>query len=190
MAVPGLARAGEAAEAAVTIASGPIRGQAADGLRRFLGIPYAAPPVGTLRWQPPQSVAAWAAPRDCTHFGPACPQPRQRPDGTSSEDCLTLNVWTPATRPGEKLPVMAAQAVKHGYNCLIFEGPGQGELIRIHKRPFRADWEKVVTPVVDFALKRPEVDPEKTALLGYSMICTFIQAFSRMVCAMQSATVG
>ena len=106
MAVPGLARAGEAAEAAVTIASGPIRGQAADGLRRFLGIPYAAPPVGTLRWQPPQSVAAWTAPRDCTHFGPACPQPRQRPDGASSEDCLTLNVWTPATRPGEKLPVM------------------------------------------------------------------------------------
>ena len=45
-------------------------------------------------------------------------------------------------------------ALARGYNCLIFEGPGQGELIREQRIPFRPDWEKVVTPVVDFALTR------------------------------------
>ncbi|NCC26231.1 MAG: alpha/beta hydrolase, partial [Deltaproteobacteria bacterium] len=50
--------------------------------------------------------------------------------------------------------ILAAQAVKRGYNCLIFEGPGQGEMISLQKLPFRHDWEKVVTPVVDYALTR------------------------------------
>ena len=65
--------------------------------------------------------------------------------------------------------IMAVNALKRGYNCLIFEGPGQGEMIRIKNLPFRHDWEKVVTPVVDFALTLPEVDPSNIALLGYSM---------------------
>ncbi len=65
--------------------------------------------------------------------------------------------------------ILAAQAVKRGYNCLIFEGPGQGEMISLQKLPFRHDWENVVTPVVDFALTRADVDPERLALLGYSM---------------------
>jgi len=63
---------------------------------------------------------------------------------------------------------IARKAVERGYNCLIFEGPGQGELIRKQKIPFRPDWEKVVTPVVDFALRFPEVDPEKIGLIGFS----------------------
>ena len=63
----------------------------------------------------------------------------------------------------------ALAAVRRGYNCLTFEGPGQGEVIREQGLPFRPDWEKVITPVVDYALSRPEVDPERLALFGISM---------------------
>ena len=63
----------------------------------------------------------------------------------------------------------AAPALERGYNCLTFEGPGQGGLIRKQKIPFRYDWEKVVTPVVDYALTKPEVDPKRLALMGISM---------------------
>ena len=59
-------------------------------------------------------------------------------------------------------------ALKRGYNCLLFEGPGQGRVIREQKIPFRPNWETVVTPVVDFALKKKEVDPERIALMGIS----------------------
>lgn len=60
-------------------------------------------------------------------------------------------------------------ARQHGYNCLIFEGPGQGSALRTHKLRFRHDWEAVVTPVVDFALNLRGVDPDRIALLGMSM---------------------
>lgn len=60
-------------------------------------------------------------------------------------------------------------AVRRGYNCLMFEGPGQGSVIRKQRLPFRHDWEKVVTPVVDYALKRRDVDPKRIALYGLSM---------------------
>jgi len=64
----------------------------------------------------------------------------------------------------------AAPALERGYNCLTFEGPGQGGVIRKQKIPFRYDWEKVVTPVVDYALCRPEeIDPKRIALMGISM---------------------
>lgn len=59
-------------------------------------------------------------------------------------------------------------AHKRGYNVLLFEGPGQGGVLRVQKLPFRADWEKVVTPVINFALKLPEIDKNKIALLGIS----------------------
>lgn len=65
--------------------------------------------------------------------------------------------------------ILGAHAAKRGYNCLIFEGPGQGEVIGVQDIPFRHDWEKVVTPVVDHALTYPEVDPERIAIIGYSM---------------------
>ncbi len=60
-------------------------------------------------------------------------------------------------------------ALERGYNCLVFEGPGQGSVIRKQGLPFRHDWEKVVTPVVDYTLKRKEVDPKRIALMGLSM---------------------
>lgn len=62
----------------------------------------------------------------------------------------------------------AVFAVKRGYNCLLFEGPGQGQVIREQKIPFRPNWETVVTPVVDFALKRREVDPSRVGYMGIS----------------------
>jgi para-nitrobenzyl esterase len=78
--------------------SGPVRGVAESGLDVFRGIPYAAPPVDERRFQPPAPVAPWTDVRDATSFGPACPQDpdeHEMAEGTpTSEDCLTLNVWS------------------------------------------------------------------------------------------------
>ncbi|WP_233574183.1 carboxylesterase/lipase family protein [Amycolatopsis panacis] len=79
----------------VRTASGLVRGTAAPDHRLFQGIPYAAPPVGERRWQPPAPAAAWPGERDATKPGPRCPQAPAGATATS-EDCLTLNVWTPA----------------------------------------------------------------------------------------------
>jgi para-nitrobenzyl esterase len=85
------------------------------GVRLFRGIPYAAPPVGNLRWRPPQPVVPWQGVRAADHFSAACMQPPTETDGSSawheglipiSEDCLYLNIWTPARSASEKLPVM------------------------------------------------------------------------------------
>lgn len=78
----------------------------------FKGVPFAAPPVGDLRWAPPHPVAPWTGERDAGVFGPACPQP-QRPDGrpngggfsgSTSEDCLNLNIYAP--KAAKHAPVM------------------------------------------------------------------------------------
>ncbi|AMO60127.1 carboxylesterase type B [Mycolicibacterium phlei] len=83
--------------AVVHTQAGSVRGSTAIDHRYFAGIPYAAPPVGRLRWQPPAPVEPWEGLRDATEPGPRCIQdtsidPDPRP---TSEDCLTLNVWTP-----------------------------------------------------------------------------------------------
>jgi len=90
----------------IQLDSGPIRGKVEDGVHIFSGIPYAAPPIGDLRWKPPQKIASWTHVRNSTSFGSSCPQPAQQDDGKFSEDCLYLNVWTTAKKPGESLPVM------------------------------------------------------------------------------------
>jgi len=93
----------------VTIAQGALHGSAGDDVVAFRGIPFAAPPVGPLRWRPPGPAPIWQGVREATSFGPECLQPEfpGRPSMSSSEDCLTLNVWTPADRaPGARLPVM------------------------------------------------------------------------------------
>ncbi len=64
---------------------------------------------------------------------------------------------------------IGSPAVERGYNCLLFEGPGQGEIIRLQHIPFRPDWESVVSPVIDFAVELPFVDTERIILIGYSM---------------------
>ncbi|MCB0386809.1 MAG: carboxylesterase family protein, partial [Bdellovibrionales bacterium] len=94
----------------VSLHSGKIRGERADGVNIFRGIPFAAPPVGPLRWKAPQPIASWTGVKDCIEFGPACPQPNQKaigkPPKKQSEDCLYLNVWTTSLNPAKKMPVM------------------------------------------------------------------------------------
>src|SRR6202451_2093800 len=92
---------------------GKVEGKmSADGQARdFLGIPYAAPPVGPLRWKPPQPAAKWQGLRQATSFGSRCMQQEHFSDMVfrdpgESEDCLTLNVWAPAAKSKDKLPVM------------------------------------------------------------------------------------
>ena len=82
----------------------------------------------------------------------------------------TLLLHTGFDGTGEELYFSgAATALQRGYNCLAFEGPGQGRVIREQKIYFRPDWEKVVTPVVDYTLTRPEIDPCRIALMGISL---------------------
>lgn len=98
----------EAAAPTVTTSLGPVRGELQGGAKVFWSLPYAAPPVGALRWRPPQPPSAWAEVRDATAPGPICPQavgPRTEAMA-QSEDCLTLNVWTPATAAAKPRPVM------------------------------------------------------------------------------------
>lgn len=86
-------------------------GRQASGVRVFKGIPYARPPLGELRWRPPQAVKGWEGVRRAEKFGPRCMQHpvfgdmNFRSDGMS-EDCLYLNVWTPAKSEKERLPVL------------------------------------------------------------------------------------
>jgi para-nitrobenzyl esterase len=93
----------------VTTVDGAVRGKATGAVDEFLGIPYAAPPVGPLRWRPPQPAARWSGVRDATTFAAHCAQPAT-PFGmaSSSEDCLYLNVFAPAGRRhgGDGHPVM------------------------------------------------------------------------------------
>lgn len=90
---------------------GPVRGYADKGVNVFLGIPYAAPPAGKLRWQPPAAVKRWKGTLDATHFGNTCPQVTElgafAGPSSTSEDCLYLNVFTTGgSGNGKKKPVI------------------------------------------------------------------------------------
>jgi para-nitrobenzyl esterase len=87
----------------VTIDSGTVRGATAGDVVGFKGIPYAAPPVGPLRWRAPRPPKPWQGVRDALRFGPSCTQPAVE---DVSEDCLTVNVWRPAKPSARPLPVM------------------------------------------------------------------------------------
>jgi para-nitrobenzyl esterase len=105
---------------AVRLDTGELQGVADDGVATYKGIPFAAPPVGELRWRPPQPAAPWTGVRQATEFGadcmqgrfgpppaPGAPPPPPPPGPKPSEDCLFVNVWSPANAtPGAKLPVM------------------------------------------------------------------------------------
>jgi para-nitrobenzyl esterase len=94
----------------VAVEGGHLQGVVADGVRVFKGIPFAAPPVGPLRWRAPQAAAGWSGVRAADTFSAVCPQrgsypPESAPEPTS-EDCLYLNIWTPAEPAERPLPVM------------------------------------------------------------------------------------
>src|SRR5581483_9337638 len=102
----------EAVPELVETALGRLAGDRKNGISRFKGIPFAKPPVGPLRWRMPEPAQAWAGVRDATRFGFVCPQaPTQLETlmgltvGEPSEDCLYLNVWTPACDNARR-PVM------------------------------------------------------------------------------------
>jgi para-nitrobenzyl esterase len=105
----GAGTGGGAEAVVVTTDKGPVKGAVVGKTRVFFGIPYAAPPVGPLRWKPPQPAAAWTDARDGTVQGLYCPQLNAlspTPMTGTSEDCLTVNVWTPAAKPATPVPVM------------------------------------------------------------------------------------
>ncbi|HXC56998.1 MAG TPA: carboxylesterase family protein [Rhizomicrobium sp.] len=92
----------------ITVVQGTLSGTTDNGVDSYKDIPYAAPPVGDLRWRAPQPEPNWTTPRDASAFGPACPQHVTeglvaRANLPQSEDCLSLNVWTPG---GAGRPVM------------------------------------------------------------------------------------
>ena len=102
----------------VKLAEGLVRGLVVgeqDEVHAYRGIPFAAPPVGDLRWRAPQAPASWTGVRECFEFGNASPQkpspmlatfPGMKLDAATNEDCLYLNVWAPAKRDDKPLPVM------------------------------------------------------------------------------------
>ena len=110
-----LASAAQAQDTTVKVESGVLAGAQTDRARIFKNVPYAAPPVGDLRWASPQKPPVWTGVRDATQNGPSCSQP-MKPDGTPnegsangpvSEDCLQLNVFAPLKEKlGGKAPVM------------------------------------------------------------------------------------
>lgn len=90
------------AQPVVQAPAGAMQGSEQGDVRIFRGIPYAQPPMGTMRWKPPATLPTWQGVRKANDFGPACVQPRARSSGIytnpperMAEDCLTLNIWTP-----------------------------------------------------------------------------------------------
>lgn len=114
----------------VTTESGAISGVRENGLRVYKGIPFAAPPVGELRWRPPVRVAPWSGTRKADAFAPACMQagvsmPGERQPAVS-EDCLYLNIWTPADHARKRLPVIVwiygGGWINGSASMLLYEG--------------------------------------------------------------------
>lgn len=98
----------------VEVTGGKISGMTENGVQAFKGVPFAAPPVGDLRWRPPQAVVPWDGVKACAEFGPSCPQSMSSASSFYAftnveeidEDCLFLNVWTAAESAAERRPVM------------------------------------------------------------------------------------
>ena len=96
--------------APIKVEGGSIQGTVEEGLTVYRGIPFAAPPVGDLRWRAPEAAAKWEGVKAAAQFGPKCIQgmgnPGANPGPAASEDCLYLNVWTPAKSANDRIPVL------------------------------------------------------------------------------------
>ncbi|MFC1493971.1 carboxylesterase/lipase family protein [Thermodesulfobacteriota bacterium] len=107
--IAGICVAQEPAPAAVRVEGGLVQGAVEDGLTVYRGIPFAAPPVGDLRWRAPQPVLKWDGVKETVKFAPACVQGMMMGPGGSGpapcEDCLYLNIWSPAKSPRDRVPV-------------------------------------------------------------------------------------
>lgn len=110
---PGLA---QAAAPELQVEQGTLSGKAVGGVQQFLGVPFAAPPLGPLRWQPPQPPV-WSGKRDATAFGPVCAQ-----GGGGSEDCLTLNIYRPPNAKNAPLLVWIHGGFFTGGDASFFDG--------------------------------------------------------------------
>ena len=136
----------------VDTSDGPLAGRfSEDGIAEYFGIPYAAPPVGALRWRAPQPVDSWTEVRQATSFGKISPQivamgaslvPGD--DTDADEDCLTLNVWAPSADEGERRPVLVWI---HG--GAFIGGAGSSQLYRGNHLVARGD---VVVVTINYRL--------------------------------------
>ena len=99
-----LVKAAETSSVTVDTAYGQVRGVEVDGIKTFKGIPYGASTAGKNRFMPPVNPARWTGVRDALQYGPTAPQSATL--NGQGEDCLVLNVWTPAIKDGRKRPVM------------------------------------------------------------------------------------
>lgn len=136
LAVTGCSSAGEkdpdAQSAYATTTLGRVQGLEQDGVSVYKGIPYAKPPVGSLRFRAPEPAEPWSDTLDCTEFGPSAMQPGAENIPAPDEDCLNLNVWTTA-QEGEKQPVYVfihggayfqGSGAKSMYDCTNFAKDG------------------------------------------------------------------
>ena len=136
--------AAQTASNTAKIDTGEIEGVVSGDVLSFKGIPYAAPPVGDLRWRAPQPIKPWKGVRQATAFGHDCVQKAIPGDAaasgsTTAEDCLVVNVWRPATvTSGKKLPVMVwihgGGYLNGGSSAAIFDGSAlarQGDQVQI-----------------------------------------------------------
>lgn len=109
LAIAAVAMTAAAPAAAVKVEQGLVEGVSDDGLTVYRGIPFAAPPVGDLRWRAPRPPAKWSGVRQADKYAPYCMQANVGPTysrSTASEDCLYLNIWTPAKSANDKIPVL------------------------------------------------------------------------------------
>ncbi len=134
---------------AVLTESGAVRGAASGGATAYRGVPFAAPPVGDLRWRPPAPAAPWTGVRDATAFGAICPQLDDSGAPTGAEDCLFLNVYAPAPAPASPLPVLffihgggnaqGASSIPY-YDGSVFAGTGRAVVVTANYRLSSLGW--------------------------------------------------
>ncbi|MBI4803711.1 MAG: alpha/beta hydrolase [Desulfovibrio sp.] len=173
-------------------------GHAQSAMQTYLRATNAFRAAGVFLYGTERGGASWQDGRDTFLKAAALSQGRIRPVRIPYEGTTLPGYLLTPDNSGKKRPLfllqtgldgsaedlylmVGAQVVKRGYSCLIFEGPGQGEMIIKQGLPFRPDWEKVVTPVVDFAVALPEVDGERMAIIGYSMAVPRALAFEKRI---------